>query len=91
MANFTRSALVPAALLVAVLAMQSSPARAQSPSPTPLEECVECYSPTPDPEPIPDALGFAVSDAKPDIDAARQHGTHQHATGDRIRFERRLD
>ena len=44
-----------------------------------------------DPEPIPDALGFAVSDAKPDIDAARQHGTHQHATGDRIRFERRLD
>jgi hypothetical protein len=29
-----------------------------------------------DAEPIPDAnaVGFAVSDAKPDIDAARQHG-----------------
>jgi hypothetical protein len=44
---------VPAALLVAVLAMQSPPARAQSPSPTPLEECVECNSPTPTPSPSP--------------------------------------
>jgi hypothetical protein len=53
MANFARSALVPAALFVAVFAIQSPPARAQSPSPIPLEECVECNSPTPTPSPSP--------------------------------------
>ena len=55
MTNFTRSLALSATLLVAALAMQSSPARAQtpSPSPTPQEECVECYPPTPTPSPSP--------------------------------------
>jgi hypothetical protein len=46
-----------------------------------------------DAEPIShaNALGFAVSDAKPDIDAKRKRGTRQRAAGDRIGFERRLD
>ena len=52
-----------------------------SPSPTPQEECVECYPPTPTPSPSP--LGFA--------NAARQRAVHQRATGDRSRFECRLD
>src|SRR6185369_1945505 len=55
MANFTRSVLLSATLFVALLAAQSSPAWAQSrsPSPTPVDECVECYPPTPTPSPSP--------------------------------------
>jgi len=55
MANFTRSVLLSATLFVALLAAQSSPAWAQSrsPSPTPVDECVECYPPTPTPTPSP--------------------------------------
>ena len=68
------------ALRSRLLAMQSSPAWAQSPSPspTPLDECVECYPPTPTPSPSPDAnaVGFADSDAKPDIDATHQRADH---------------
>ena len=37
----------------ASLSLLQSPAWAQSPSPTPLEECVECYPPTPSPSPTP--------------------------------------
>ena len=85
MANFTRNAVLSATLLVAVLAMQSSPSWAQTPSPSP--------SPTtaggmrrvlPDDshaEPI--ALGFA--------NAASQRAIHQRATDNRSRFECRLD
>jgi hypothetical protein len=41
-----------------------------------------------DAEPIShaNAVGFAVSDAKPDIDAARQRAVQQRANGDRGRF-----
>jgi hypothetical protein len=59
MANFTRKAVLSATLLVAVLAMKSSPSWAQtpspSPSPPPQEECVECYPTTPTPSPSPSA------------------------------------
>jgi hypothetical protein len=57
MANFMRSVLLSATLLVALLAAQLSAAWAQSrspsPSPTPQEECVECYPPTPTPNSSP--------------------------------------
>src|SRR5688500_7278117 len=57
MANFSRSVLLSATLFAAPLATQSSPAWAQSPSPspTPLEECIACYPPTRTPSPTPSA------------------------------------
>ena len=57
MENLSRSVLMSATLLVAVLVTLSSAAWAQSPSPspspTPPNECVECYPPTPTPSPSP--------------------------------------
>ncbi|MEH2553356.1 hypothetical protein V1286_000885 [Bradyrhizobium algeriense] len=52
MARHVRSLALSAALAaMASLSLLQSSAWAQSPSPTPVEECVECYPPTPTPSP----------------------------------------
>ncbi len=51
MAMFTRTIWLSATICLSLLAAQSSPASAQSPSPTSTDECTECYTPTPTPTP----------------------------------------